>query len=489
MVGGDYTPRNLECLAVEGRLVQIAFLHGSKSELSLLPVLQKRLTITGSTLRPRSVEDKGADRGRLAEGGLAAPRPRCRSAGDPRHVSPGRGRAGAPGPRGRRPRRQARPPRAIVGFSEDRWRSRPSSTGCAPSPNGSTPTPRCAPRPSFASPRPTPISFEASSARIRRRGCGGPRSRSSPMRPSSRDIARDDQDGGVREEATARLVALAVHAHDDASAEAALALLADQRHLAEVAKSAPREATRRAAVGRLHDAKALATVVRECEDPGTKLAALGRIDDPAVLAGLAQKSDVKAVALAAVETSHGPGRARDRREPRPGARRGQEGASPAGHGPALGAAPGRGRPSRPEPRCGRHEREAYERERARLEQRSPRARGGPAGPRGDLRGVGLASGSEALRALETARAAWAALPPWTGTRSRGPRAPLRRGGPGRCGPARGLRGRRSPPRRARHALHPGRGDRGNGRPGFGRGRVRAPPGPVAAAGDRGRHSG
>ena len=60
MVGGDYTPRNLECLAIEGRLVQIAFLHGSKSEWNLLPVLQKRLTITGSTLRPRSVEEKGA---------------------------------------------------------------------------------------------------------------------------------------------------------------------------------------------------------------------------------------------------------------------------------------------------------------------------------------------------------------------------------------------------------------------------------------------
>ena len=59
MVGGDYTPRNLECLAVEGRLVQIAFLHGPKGEWSLLPVLQKRLTITGSTLRPRSVEEKG----------------------------------------------------------------------------------------------------------------------------------------------------------------------------------------------------------------------------------------------------------------------------------------------------------------------------------------------------------------------------------------------------------------------------------------------
>jgi putative PIG3 family NAD(P)H quinone oxidoreductase len=60
MVGGDYTPRNLECLATEGRLVQIAFLHGPRCELSLLPVLAKRLTLTGSTLRPRPVAEKGA---------------------------------------------------------------------------------------------------------------------------------------------------------------------------------------------------------------------------------------------------------------------------------------------------------------------------------------------------------------------------------------------------------------------------------------------
>lgn len=60
MVGGDYTPRNVEALAVDGRLVQIAFLHGPRTELSLLPVLQRRLTITGSSLRPRTVEQKGA---------------------------------------------------------------------------------------------------------------------------------------------------------------------------------------------------------------------------------------------------------------------------------------------------------------------------------------------------------------------------------------------------------------------------------------------
>ena len=60
MVAGDYTPRNVQCLAVEGRLVQIAFLRGSRVELDLMPLMQKRLTVTGSTLRPRPVEEKGA---------------------------------------------------------------------------------------------------------------------------------------------------------------------------------------------------------------------------------------------------------------------------------------------------------------------------------------------------------------------------------------------------------------------------------------------
>jgi putative PIG3 family NAD(P)H quinone oxidoreductase len=60
MVGGDYVPRNLDALAVEGRLVQIAFLRGSRAEVNLTPLMQKRITFTGSTLRPRSVEQKGA---------------------------------------------------------------------------------------------------------------------------------------------------------------------------------------------------------------------------------------------------------------------------------------------------------------------------------------------------------------------------------------------------------------------------------------------
>jgi NADPH2:quinone reductase len=58
MVGGDYVQRNLSALAVEGRLVYIAFLRGARVELNLGPIMMKRLTLTGSTLRARPVEEK-----------------------------------------------------------------------------------------------------------------------------------------------------------------------------------------------------------------------------------------------------------------------------------------------------------------------------------------------------------------------------------------------------------------------------------------------
>ena len=54
MVGGDYLPRNVKALAEDGRLVQIAFLQGPKVELNFALVMVRRLTITGSTLRPQS---------------------------------------------------------------------------------------------------------------------------------------------------------------------------------------------------------------------------------------------------------------------------------------------------------------------------------------------------------------------------------------------------------------------------------------------------
>jgi NADPH2:quinone reductase len=54
MVGGDYLPRNLRALATEGRLVQIAFLTGSKVEVNFADLMMRRLSLTGSTLRPQS---------------------------------------------------------------------------------------------------------------------------------------------------------------------------------------------------------------------------------------------------------------------------------------------------------------------------------------------------------------------------------------------------------------------------------------------------
>lgn len=54
MVGGDYIPRNIKALADDGRLVNIAFLQGAKAEVNFSQVMMRRLTLTGSTLRPRS---------------------------------------------------------------------------------------------------------------------------------------------------------------------------------------------------------------------------------------------------------------------------------------------------------------------------------------------------------------------------------------------------------------------------------------------------
>ena len=60
MVGGDYVPKELKCLADDGRLVFIAFLRGPKTELDINELMRRRLAISGSTLRPRPVEFKGA---------------------------------------------------------------------------------------------------------------------------------------------------------------------------------------------------------------------------------------------------------------------------------------------------------------------------------------------------------------------------------------------------------------------------------------------
>ena len=58
MVGGDYMPRNLACLAEEGRHVSIAVQRGPTAEIAIFDIMRRRLTLTGSTLRPRPVEFK-----------------------------------------------------------------------------------------------------------------------------------------------------------------------------------------------------------------------------------------------------------------------------------------------------------------------------------------------------------------------------------------------------------------------------------------------
>ncbi len=101
MAGGDFFPRNLQALADDGRLVQIAYLRGPKSEIDLDAVMRRRLVVTGATLRPRSVAEKGriatALRERvwpLLEAGRVRPRvdatfPLARAADAHRHLESG----------------------------------------------------------------------------------------------------------------------------------------------------------------------------------------------------------------------------------------------------------------------------------------------------------------------------------------------------------------------------------------------------------------
>ena len=67
MVGGSYLPRNIDCLAVEGRIVVIGLMGGAESRVNLATLMSRRLTLTGSTLRSRAVEQKGAIAAALRE--------------------------------------------------------------------------------------------------------------------------------------------------------------------------------------------------------------------------------------------------------------------------------------------------------------------------------------------------------------------------------------------------------------------------------------
>ena len=95
MVGGDYIEKNLRCLALEGRLVIIAFLRGSRVEIDWRHIMLKRLTVTGSTLRASPLARKVEIARSLEERGVAADRERKGEARRPPRISAGRGRGRA----------------------------------------------------------------------------------------------------------------------------------------------------------------------------------------------------------------------------------------------------------------------------------------------------------------------------------------------------------------------------------------------------------
>ncbi len=96
MVGGDYVERNYDAAAVDGRIVQIAFLGGAKATVNFAKLMVKRLHHTGSTLRPRSNADKAAMVARDRGQSDAADARRARQTPDGQHVPAGKGRRRAP---------------------------------------------------------------------------------------------------------------------------------------------------------------------------------------------------------------------------------------------------------------------------------------------------------------------------------------------------------------------------------------------------------
>ena len=109
MVGGDYVARNYAAAAVDGRIVQIAFLHGRKVEIDLQPIMAKRLDAhTGSTLRPRSVAEKAQIMNSLKARRLAAARQRPLPAADQLDLPARSSRRRPPPHRQRKPCRQDR---------------------------------------------------------------------------------------------------------------------------------------------------------------------------------------------------------------------------------------------------------------------------------------------------------------------------------------------------------------------------------------------
>ena len=96
MVGGDYIDRNYDAAAVDGRIVQIAFLGGPKATVNFAKVMVKRLHHTGSTLRPRTNADKAAMVAAIEAKVMPLIARRTGQAADGQHIPAGKGRRRAP---------------------------------------------------------------------------------------------------------------------------------------------------------------------------------------------------------------------------------------------------------------------------------------------------------------------------------------------------------------------------------------------------------
>ncbi len=114
------------------------------------------------------------------------------------------------------------------------------------------------------------------------------------------ELARNDAEASVREEACELLLRVAIE-KDDPAAEQALEALSDQKHLVAASREARSAVVRQGAVARLREPRALATVAKTSEHAAIRTAALERLDDPTLLADVALRAEAKDVAVAALE--------------------------------------------------------------------------------------------------------------------------------------------------------------------------------------------
>ena len=225
-------------------------------------------------------------------------------------------------------------------------------------------------------------------------------------------LATADADSSVRDEAAEALLAMALHARDEAQGQLALGGLLQPKHLVAIVRAAADAATRRAALEKLTDAKSLAAAARDALDPELRLLAIARLTDPGQLLSLAQNSDHKPVALAALEKIDDEAalravaaRARSSAAARRAKARLEENASHPTQTPLPRA------PLAPEDEA---DREAYERKLATLREEQDARTRALQGREAVCDRLEAATAETAQEAMDEARAAWEGLSPLPG---------------------------------------------------------------------------